>query len=108
MESSKAVGPWRERVALAAHAAMGGRPLFEGPVWVATSFVLPRPKSAPKTRAVSAAKRPDLDKLVRSVFDAITSVVVSDDAQVVASLAAKRVADVGETAGVTITLAVAS
>ncbi|WP_331852408.1 hypothetical protein [Mycobacteroides abscessus] len=42
---------------------MAGRPIFDGPVSVTLQFVLPRPKSAPKSRTPAATKRPDLDKL---------------------------------------------
>ena len=85
IESSKAVGPWRERVALAAHNAMretGWAP-FDGALSVRLAFVLPRPKSAPKTIHVPAIKRPDGDKLLRAVLDAMTGIVYRDDAQIV-------------------------
>lgn len=100
IESSKEVGPWRERVALAAYAAMEGRPVFDGPVSVILQFVLPRPKTAPKTRTPAATKRPDLDKLERAILDALTSVCFADDSQVVNLCGYKRIAELGETAGV--------
>jgi crossover junction endodeoxyribonuclease RusA len=59
VESSREVGPWRERVALAAHNAMCGRTLLAGPITIALDFVLPRPKSAPKRSTPYATKRPD-------------------------------------------------
>ncbi len=102
VESSCEVGPWRERVALAAHNGMGGRELFAGAVAVRLDFVLPRPKSAPKRSTPPAIKRPDADKLARAVLDAITSTVIVDDAQVVELIAAKRIAELGETPGVRI------
>lgn len=102
VESSKAVGPWRERIALAAHNAMMGRALFDGAVAVELNFVMPRPKSAPKTRTPKAIKRPDLDKLARACLDAITGVVVGDDSLVTRLCAYKRLAEIGETAGVSI------
>ncbi|MDO3336388.1 RusA family crossover junction endodeoxyribonuclease [Mycobacteroides abscessus] len=100
VESSKEVGPWRERVALVAHGAMAGRPIFDGPVSVTLQFVLPRPKSAPKTRTPAATKRPDLDKLERAILDALTDVCFADDSQVVSLSGYKRIAELGETAGV--------
>lgn len=100
VESSKAVGPWRERVALAAHNAMAGGRLIDGAVGVVLGFVLPRPKSAPKTRTPLAVKRPDVDKLERAVLDAITGVVIVDDSLVVDLRGSKRIAEIGETAGV--------
>lgn len=108
VESSKEVGPWRERVALAAHQAMGGRPLFDGPVSVVLNFVLPRPKSAPKTRTPAATKRPDLDKLERAILDALTDVCFADDSQVISLCGYKRIAELGETAGVEVRVEVGS
>lgn len=100
IESSKAVGPWRERVALASHNAMLGRSLIAGAVTVELNFILPRPKSTPKTKTPAAVKRPDLDKLERAILDAITGVIITDDSQVVSLCGYKRLAEIGETAGV--------
>jgi crossover junction endodeoxyribonuclease RusA len=99
-ESSKKVGPWRERIAIAAHNAMCSGAVFDGAVSVCLNFVLPRPKSAPKRSTPPAVKRPDLDKLIRSCLDAITGVVISDDSRVISLSAYKRIAEIGETAGV--------
>jgi len=107
IESSKAVGPWRERVALVAHQAMraaGNSGPYSGAALVDVAFILPRPKSAPKLKPVAATKRPDLDKLVRACLDAITNTVLADDSQVVGLTAAKRVALPDETPGATITV----
>ena len=104
VESSKAVGPWRERVALQAAHTMGTATVWTGPVRVQLEFVLPRPTSLPKSKPTPAAvKRPDTDKLVRAVLDALTGVVWGDDSQVVALHATKRVAELGEQPGVSIT-----
>ncbi|GFG87907.1 RusA family crossover junction endodeoxyribonuclease [Mycolicibacter algericus] len=100
IESSKEAGPWRERIALAAFAAMAGRPIFTGAIDVTLNFVLPRPKSTPKTRTPAATKRPDLDKLERACLDALTNVVFGDDSQVISLTGYKRIAQIGETAGV--------
>lgn len=89
IESSKAVGPWRERVALAAHGH--AEQLLTGPVRVRLGFVLPRPKSARKSTTITT-KRPDVDKLARACLDAITGVVIRDDSQVVDLHATKRLA----------------
>lgn len=100
IESSKEVGPWRERVALQAHNVMAGRSVSDGAVSVVLNFVLPRPKSTPKSRTPAASKRPDVDKLARAILDALTGVCFSDDSQVVSLCAYKRIAEIGETAGV--------
>jgi len=85
---------WRADVKAAAHEAMteyavrldNGENWFlprSGPVGVSICFTVPKPKSAPKTRRTWPDRRPDLDKLVRAVLDAITGEVIADDAQVV-------------------------
>jgi crossover junction endodeoxyribonuclease RusA len=104
VESSKEVGPWRERVALAAHNAMAGRNLLDGAVHVRLDLTLPRPKSAPKRSTPPAVKRPDVDKLARAILDAITGIIVRDDSQIVDLHATKRLAELGETPGVAITV----
>jgi crossover junction endodeoxyribonuclease RusA len=83
VESSAKVTPWRADVRTAALAAWPGPPMA-GPISVTVVFTLAKPKSAPKRRRVWPDKRPDIDKLTRSTFDALTSVgVYVDDAQVV-------------------------
>jgi crossover junction endodeoxyribonuclease RusA len=63
---------------------------YDGPVIVRLRFVMPRPKSAPKTRRIWPAKRPDIDKLARSCLDSITDAGLwKDDGQVVELHAAK-------------------
>jgi crossover junction endodeoxyribonuclease RusA len=91
-ESSKAIGPWRDRVAKAAYeamVAMDGVPVLDGPVAVEMTIWLPRPKkhfgkrgllpSAPKYPTTT----PDIDKVARGILDAITGIVIRSDAQVV-------------------------
>jgi len=98
IESSREVGPWRERVALAAHGHTRG--LLTPPVSVRLEFVLPRPKSAPKRSTPSATKRPDVDKLARAILDALTGVWITDDSHVTDLYAHKRLAEPDETPGV--------
>jgi crossover junction endodeoxyribonuclease RusA len=76
-----------------------GLPAFSGPVSVTLTFFFPRPlghwgkkgllPSAPRVPQV----RPDLDKLVRAVLDALTGAAFHDDAQVWEIVARKRYAD---------------
>lgn len=85
---------WRESVRAAAHAAMPEhwQPL-DGPVAVALNFAMRPPKSRPRWRHWPDS-RPDLDKLIRAVLDACTSIGVwCDDAQVVRLVVAKDWAD---------------
>jgi crossover junction endodeoxyribonuclease RusA len=68
------------------------------------AFVMPRPKSAPKTKTLPAVKRPDIDKLTRAILDAITGICLVDDSQVVGLKASKRIALPGEYPGCHITI----
>lgn len=87
---------WQQLVAEAAGRAkdVAGAGLLEGPVRLRVAFYLPRPQSLPK-RVVHHTKKPDLDKLVRSVKDGLTRVAWHDDAQVVDVKAIKRYAEAG-------------
>lgn len=100
IESSKALGPWRERVALAAHPHADG--LIGGAVAIRLDFVMPRPKSTPKRSTPPAVKKPDIDKLSRAILDAITGILIADDSQVITLYATKRLAEIDEIGGVTI------
>lgn len=87
-ESSAKVKPWRQSVKFAA-LEVGER--IAGAVKVSITFTLPKPKSAPKTRTTWPDRKPDIDKLVRSTFDALSEAgVFEDDARVVELAAAKR------------------
>jgi crossover junction endodeoxyribonuclease RusA len=102
IESSKALKPWRERVAWTAREH--NVPLRTGAVTVRLAFVMPRPVSTPKTRTPPAMRKPDLDKLTRGVFDALSGLCFEDDARVVDLRATKRIAAAGEKPGLTITI----
>ncbi|CRK59052.1 Phage Holliday junction resolvase [Alloactinosynnema sp. L-07] len=101
MESSKAVKPWRAdvRQALVDDA---GQPVVRiaGAIVVTLEFVLPRPKYLARKATPPHTKAPDVDKLVRSTFDAITSAGVwADDACAVRIDASKRYAENDEATG---------
>jgi Holliday junction resolvase RusA-like endonuclease len=68
--------------------------LLDG-VRVTLAFYLPRPQSLPR-RVLAHTKAPDLDKLARNIFDALTNVVFRDDAQIVDVIAMKRYAGPGD------------
>ena len=90
VESSRAVGPWRDDVRTETQRVMRTHVAFDGPVAATITFYLDRPKSTPK-RVKYPAKRPDLDKLVRAVLDGLQAGgAFHDDAQVV-RLAARKV-----------------
>ena len=85
VESCSAVKPWREAVVAAARAAMtaGNWATLNEPVAVTIEFYLRRPPSTPRGRT-RPDRRPDLDKLVRSTLDALTTAgAYEDDARVV-------------------------
>jgi crossover junction endodeoxyribonuclease RusA len=98
VESSKAVAPWRTSVAWHAAQAWRDAPM-DGPLRVRLEFVMPRPASAPKRSTPPAIRRPDTDKLVRAVFDALSGVCWRDDSLVVDLHASKRIAEIGEQPG---------
>lgn len=56
---------------------------FEGPIRLTLIFRMPIPKSIPKRRPSFMTKKPDVDKMVRSIKDALTGVLYEDDKQVV-------------------------
>ncbi len=101
VEANSRTKEWRADVRAALIREDGTpREYFDGPVQVIAQFVMPRPKSAPKKRAATADKKPDLDKLLRAVLDAISSSGMwRDDCQVVQITAEKKVAAEGETPG---------
>lgn len=101
VEASKALKPWRDLVAGFARDYNRNPAPLTGPVLVRLSFVLSRPKATPKTRPTPpAVKKPDVDKLIRAVFDALTQAGVwKDDAQAVQVVATKRIAEPDEGPG---------
>ena len=101
LDADKRLPAWRTsiRAAIIDEAGYPVRSL-DGPVAIDLEFILVRPESAPKRRTPSAVKKPDIDKLVRAVLDAVTlSGAWRDDSQVVQMTAKKRLAELGETPG---------
>lgn len=62
-------------------ASMSGPIAKEHAIQVLVQFYFSRPASTKKSVAHKTTK-PDLDKLVRSIFDAMTGIVFVDDSQV--------------------------
>lgn len=83
--------PWMAAVAAAGADAMNGRKLLEGPLRIEVSFCFSRPKSHFHQRKSGQVLRgdaphfhsskPDADKSLRAIGDALTGVVYRDDAQ---------------------------
>lgn len=88
---------WRDLVASAASEAIqaSGWTQPEGPVRLMANFYLPRPKSLAKKDRPHVTK-PDLDKLARSLGDALSGVAYKDDNQVVQLKCSKAYAAPGE------------
>lgn len=104
VESSAAVKPWREAVKYAAIDAMDGQPPIRGPVALVVSFWFRKPASAPKSRQ-HPARRPDLDKLLRSTLDAMSDAAVwIDDAQVVEIDATKSYCEADDAQGAVVSV----
>jgi len=87
------------KLALAAQAAMNGRPPVEGPVAVTLEVLLPIAKSWSREKRLLAAGgglrptgRPDLDNFAK-MLDALNMVVWGDDSQIVELVVFKRYSD---------------
>lgn len=106
-DATKNLKPWDSRVRSALlDDENQPKARFDGPVHVGLEFVMPRPRSTPKRVTPPAVKKPDLDKLQRAIFDAISSAGVwRDDSQVTSVTATKRLAEIDETAGLRLIIA---
>ncbi|MEU6342166.1 RusA family crossover junction endodeoxyribonuclease [Streptomyces sp. NPDC046977] len=99
LEQSKRVAPWRVAVEAAAKDAMnarwlagGGEDTLDGPLSVEVAFTVRKPASAPKRRITWPVTRDsgDIDKLLRSTFDALTTAgAIVDDSAIVEVVARK-------------------
>ncbi|MDY0236987.1 MAG: RusA family crossover junction endodeoxyribonuclease [Gudongella sp.] len=76
-----------------------GGTLTDGAVHVKVRFLFIRPKSASPKKRPDMTVRPDVDKLCRTVLDALTGVAYKDDSQVVGITAIK---EYGEEEGIEI------
>lgn len=109
VESSKSgVNEWRADVRQVAGDAWGERAPLDCALILDLEFVRPRPAGLPKTKPTPPhTKRPDSSKLTRSTEDALTSAgVYADDARIVDLRARKRYAEIGESPGCRIRIAV--
>lgn len=109
--ANKNLKAWREAVRAEAYktAQAQGTPLPLGknktPIAIACTFVFDRPKTVPKNRRM--AVKPDLDKLVRAICDALgnkgVGQIIEEDSRINVIAAKKRYAD-GEKPHVKITI----
>lgn len=95
--ANKNLRSWRQDLAIMAQRAVLDAGWLDhakrAPVGVTCTFQFPRPGSLPK-RITQKVTKPDLDKLVRSVLDALTNTVLYDDAQVIRIEATKEFSDI--------------
>lgn len=110
IESSKAVGPWREAV-VGEIIRQGYHGLgLHGPLTVRATFLHQRPKTHYRTgknanelrpeAPIYVTKTPDIDKVLRSTFDALTqSGLIKDDSNIVIVHAQQIYAGTGELPG---------
>jgi len=85
---------WRHAVSDEARKVRGEEDAtpFAGPIAMRLTFRLLRPASAPKRKVTYpiGARSGDIDKLSRSVLDALTGVLFQDDSQVTSLVACKE------------------
>jgi crossover junction endodeoxyribonuclease RusA len=109
VESCKDLPRWRSLIARTAEALGVG--VIPGPVSLSVTFMMPRPAGHwTKTGKLSSratpwpSVKPDADKLLRAVGDALTGVLIEDDARVVNIAGSKRWCRAGEEPGALITI----
>ena len=118
VEASKRCKPWRQDVKYAALEALpdGWYAMMDKPILVSVTFIFARPKGhfrtngelKPKAPSHCTARVGDTDKLCRSILDALSNSVFSDDSQVIALNAQKRYATRNEQPSAIITIAAIS
>lgn len=102
-ESCKLLAPWRSLISVIARQAFGGIPPLKGSCKIDVAFHFARPKNHFGTGKRSAilkpdaptwkASKPDSDKLLRAVYDALKGIVVDDDCQFVSGSFTKGYGD---------------
>ena len=110
--NAKRLKPWRLEMKTAAAAARNGNAPYVSQVRLELDFHFPRPMGHFGKRGLRPSaplqmfRRPDLDKLIRAVLDALTDAgVLRDDAQVDDIRARKRYCAEGESPGVRVVIA---
>ena len=92
--SGQPLKAWQSSVTYTA--MQNGLKATSGAVRLDIGFVMQRPKSMPK-RVTQHIKKPDIDKLARSVLDALTGAAYQDDSQVVSLTCRKHYTEDGKT-----------
>jgi Holliday junction resolvase RusA-like endonuclease len=110
MYTPKTADEWKGLIASAVRPFLPSEP-YEGPVKIEHAFLFPRPKSHLKksggltsSAPLHHVSKPDLDNLVKAVWDTLTSEGFwRDDSQIVSETTTKAYAESGEP-GVVITI----
>lgn len=98
----KSYEAWVKALGVEAKCAMEERPPLDGALAIAATFYLRRPKNetrAERTR-IWHTTPPDVDKLLRTVLDAIKGIAIADDARIAHGLIEKRYCPAGKLPGV--------
>ena len=97
IDSNKKLKPWRAKIAK--HVGDAGLSVMEGPIFLSCVFVFPRPKSHLNSQnqlrqgaPVHYTKKPDTDKLLRAIGDALSvdSGLLHDDSCITHIAGSKR------------------
>ncbi len=87
-------------IAHAGQIAMAGRELIQHPVMVELQILLPIPQSKSKKWKAQAVAgqvfpttKPDMDNVIKAIYDGLNGVVWRDDVQVVDAIVRKRYAE---------------
>lgn len=87
---------WQDLVSFHATSQMRGQKPYEGAVWLSMLFRITRPRThfmkggaLRKDLLEEHVDKPDVDKLVRCILDALTGICYVDDCQVVTVTATK-------------------
>jgi len=101
------------KAAIASVVTTLGKPMLKGPVFVFARFFFPCTKKMTSTKRQRAArhyytKQPDGDKLERPFFDALSKVLVEDDAYIVDHRTQKLYVPPGKFVGVAVVIEPAS
>ncbi len=84
-----------QTIRMAYHAKYGTESRFPrtAALILSCQFILQKPKSAPKKKAIRPITRPDIDNYLKTVMDALNKYAWEDDAQVVELFATKNYGD---------------
>ncbi len=90
-----------EKLLLAKALPFKPQEIFTGPIQVKLSFGMPIPKSFSKKKRLEAisgelahTKTPDLDNIIKGVFDSLNGIFFKDDKQIISLSAVKGYAEI--------------